>query len=202
MPRRTLNRSTAIVRGLSSICQTSIRNLAANLRHEGTCRQGIIAKIYAYSLSGKIRVTGREFDLLDTVDQENTSPDGIWANDETMWVSDSNAERVFAYKLVDDPSTTDNEYGERDQTKEFDAPRFTGGPSYLIWSDGTTMWLDYHSLQVLGYSLSGKSRDSSRDFLRHADNDDSVGIWSDGTTMFAVDKAGLYAKFRKSIKTG
>ena len=105
------------------------------------------SKIYAYDMATKARVEDKEFDTLassSSQEDDNSNPKGIWSDGATMWVSDENATRVFAYDMTTKA---------RVKAKEFRVPArvvFTQLGSHLetdsrfqdIWSDGNgTMWL-------------------------------------------------------------
>ena len=105
------------------------------------------SKIYAYNMATKVRVEEREFDTLassSSQEDDNSNPKGIWSDGATMWVSDENATRVFAYDMTTKA---------RVKAKEFRVPArvvFTQLGSHLetdsrfqdIWSDGNgIMWL-------------------------------------------------------------
>ena len=47
------------------------------------------ADIYAYNVSTKAQDTAKKFD--DAKHLKNTQPRGIWSNDTTLWVADSDA---------------------------------------------------------------------------------------------------------------
>ena len=78
--------------------------------------------------------------------------------------------------------------GDRDSGKEFD----TNTVQYGIWSDGTTMYVQWYSWSLFSggiwaYNLSTGSRDTSKEFNLHSDNDGAEGLWSDGTTAWVSD---------------
>ena len=58
-------------------------------------------KIYAYDMATKARVSGKDFDTLEAV--ENTSLGGItgiWSDGETMWVADFFDGKIYAYDMA------------------------------------------------------------------------------------------------------
>ena len=149
-------------------------------------------KIYAYNLATEgLPVCGtttcvpfgwnpeKDFNLIPSLD----SSDGIWANETTMWVSDREDDKIYAYNI----ST-----GRRDAAKDFnsliDSGNFNSGG---IWSDGTTMWVaDRGHNKLYAYNLTTKQRDTTKDFDSLVNVDDishyfsPYDIWSDGTTMW------------------
>ena len=110
----------------------------------------------------------------------NTDPRDTWSNGTTLWLADSDADRIFAYTL----ST-----GMRDATKEFDLHRVNGS-ARGIWSDGTTMWVaDSSDERLYAYTLSTGVRDTTKEFDLNVANSNSENIWSNGTTMWVLDSS-------------
>ena len=57
-----------------------------------------------------------------------------------------------------------------------------------MWSDGTTIWtIDSFDDKIYAYDISGKSRDTSKEFNLHSDNNHPTGIWSDGHHVWIGD---------------
>ncbi len=113
---------------------------------------------------------------------DNTHPRGIWSDGTTMWVADSNANKLYSYQLSD---------GSYDDSKDIalDAENASAGG---IWSDGTTMWVtDTGDSHIYAYNITNKTRDGGKEFtsaaLSATGNDNPDGIWSDGTTMWVYD---------------
>ena len=122
----------------------------------------------------------RDFDILRAA--TNNNPKGIWSNGTTMWVADSDDDKLYAYNL----STK-----ARDSGKDFNTLRTAGNTFPTgIWSDRTTMWVaDSFEDKIYAYNLTSRERDSSKDFntLGTAGNNHPQGIWSDDTTMWVAD---------------
>ena len=150
-------------------------------------------KVYAYTLPG----TGDDYDSGATHDprrdfalaDENGSPSDMWSDGVTLWVTDWNDDKLYAY-LLSNSGTTYDAAGDVPLPEENHDPRG-------IWSDGTTMWVadDFYN-RVYAYTLtnSGADRDSTRDFALVTDNRDGADMWSDGTTLWVADRDGsLYA---------
>ena len=114
----------------------------------------------------------------------NNYPFDIWSDGTTMWVSDLDDDKIYAYH-------TSNM--SRDSSEDFDTLSAAGNTDPGgIWSNGTTMWVsDFGDDKIYAYHTSNMSRDSSKDFdtLSAAGNTAPVNIWSDGTTMWVVDQA-------------
>ena len=129
----------------------------------------------------------------------NGSPQGIWGNDRTIWVSDDAGNKLFAYKRVNDPGTPENEYGTRDADSDFNTLMDAGnGFSRGIWSDGMDMFVvdtTSGAQKVFSYSMSDMAYGSARSFDLEGGNDHPAGIWSDGATLWVVDTGDdkLYA---------
>ena len=136
-------------------------------------------KIYAYNLSSKARDASKDFNTLHVAG--NTSPQGLWSDGTTIWVSNLDDNKIYAYNLASKV---------RDYSKDFntlDAENtYTGG----LWSDGTTIWVsNLDDNKIHAYNLESKARDASKDFntLYAAGNTSPEGLWSDGITMWVVD---------------
>ena len=121
---------------------------------------------------------------------------GIWGNENTFWVSDSDARRIFAFH-------TD---GSPDRAKDFRTLDEANNDNPAgIWSNGEFMWVtDTRDKKLYAYHMHSKGRDSDEDFntLDGAGNDNPSDIWSDGTTMWVADTSDdkIYA-YRMSNKT-
>ena len=98
---------------------------------------------------------------------ENASPKSIWSDGETLWVGDSSARQVFAYKLWDNPGTAVSEYGTRDPG--WDVPSL-GQEDHYVTGHGSRLYvaeesLDGASRDVFGYDLTSLTRAEDRDFV-------------------------------------
>ena len=125
-----------------------------------------------------------EDDLDGLVAAENTAPVGFWSDSRTIWVGDSDAMKIFAYR---------NFAFTHDSSEDFVDLDFSDITISGIWSDGTTMWVaDSYEEAIHAYNLNSKARDSARDFTSlDTNNTDLGGIWSDGITMWLVDTVDL-----------
>ena len=139
-------------------------------------------KVYAYNTDGT-RDSGKDFAV-------GEYPNGIWSDGTTLWVADSDMDKLLAYTLGT---------GAADAGEDFDTLDAAGNDDPRgVFSDGTTMWVsDDEDKKLYAYKMSDKSRDSGEDFdtLDAAGNDDPRDIWSDGTTMWVADNTDkkLYA---------
>ena len=152
------------------------------------------SEIRAYNLGdtnlvAKSRVPGKDFKTLKAAG--NDKPAGIWSNGTTMWVTDLDDRRIYAYNLGD----TNLVAKSRVRGKEFNTLDPHNKYPVAIWSDGTTMWvlntrsMNDKNAKIYAYKMSDKGRDSGKDFstLEIAENNNPWGIWSNGTTMWVTD---------------
>ena len=122
----------------------------------------------------------QDFNTLNVSD--NDYPTGLWSDGTTMWVVDTDDDKIYAYNL---------ETNAPDDAKEINVLDAAGNTSPRgVWSDGTTMWVaDPTDDKLYAYNLSTAARDAAKDFggLGAAGNEYPTGIWSDGTTMWVAD---------------
>ena len=108
---------------------------------------------------------------------------GAWSNDETVWISDSEAAMLFAYDLPGGSFDTDSSASEKN-FKTLDA---AGNDSPAgIWSDGDTMWVaDKDDRKIYAYRMDNHERDPDKDIKLTSHSSHSAGgIWSDGEIMW------------------
>ena len=140
------------------------------------------------------RDAGKDFDTLDR--PGNDDPRGIWSDGATMWVADTDDDKIYAYDMVTKA---------RDRSKDFNTLRSAGNVAPRgLWSDGTTMWVAHtggrkwnwitlsyvtDDDKIYAYDLSTTDRNPARDFntLKEAGNTSPKDIWSDGATMWVAD---------------
>ncbi len=100
------------------------------------------------------------------LDSDNSDPRGTWSNGDTIWVSDSGDDKLYAYDL-DDRS--------RDSGLEFDLHSDNDDPGE-IWSDGEIVWvMDAEDKGAYAYELATGTRLEHKDFLTAPDNDNPTG---------------------------
>ena len=86
-------------------------------------------KLFAYDLATRSRF--RDQDFPDLFDFGATGIKGIWSDGDTMWVADSDKDKVFAYRM-----------SSRIPVREGKFDLVSGnGDAGGIWSDGDTMWV-------------------------------------------------------------
>ena len=114
----------------------------------------------------------REFEL----DGTNRAPRGIWSDGETVWVSDSGQDRLFAYDLASGERLPDSDLALTDRNAD---PRG-------IWSDGANMWvLDGGKNALFAYDLA--SGELLTEYSLDPSNGDPRGLWSDGVSVWVSD---------------
>ena len=92
----------------------------------------------------------RGFDL----HADNDDPRSIWSDQTTMWVSEGDDKKIYAYTL---------EGGSRDTGKEFnlDSGQIVASD---LWSDGDTIWVvDFNLGKLFAYVLDGGARLADKD---------------------------------------
>ena len=129
--------------------------------------------VLAYEQDGS-RLPARDISL----HSNNTRAWHLWTDGQTLWISDIDDDKLYAYRLSDGARQTDREFD-----LHTDNASGTG-----IWSDGTTIWVaDRADDKVFAYSLEDGTRQESKEFDLHSDNADPKGIWSDGYIIWVAD---------------
>ena len=116
-----------------------------------------------------------------TLDDDNDHAAGLWSDHTTIWVADTDDDRLYAY----DRRTRQRVLGHGFALK--------GGNDHPagIWSDGETMWVaDRGDDKLFAYRLSNGTRDAAKDINTPAavGNNLPAGVWSDGETIWVVDR--------------
>ena len=116
------------------------------------------------------------------LDAANTAPQGLWSDGTTLWVADSRAHKLYAYRLAD---------GSRKAARDIPLDAANTVPQGL-WSDGTTLWVaDIRARKLYAYRLADGSR--AKDIALQA-NESPRGLWSDGTTLWVANyQSTVYA---------
>ena len=120
-----------------------------------------------------------------TLDGDNTAARGVWSDGTTIWVVDTDDDKLYAYTLAD---------GTYDSAKDitlYSGHIFAVG----VWSDGTTVWVvDSHDEMLHAYAFDG-THVPAKDITLDGDNTSALGVWSDGTTIWVADTGDdkLYA---------
>ncbi len=134
-------------------------------------------------LSG--RITGTlDFTTLSAAG--NNDPKGAWANGATVWIADSQDNKLYAYSTAD---------ASRDADKDI-ALHSTNDRAWGVWSDGTTVWVsDQGREKLFAYNLSSGERQEDLEIALASDgsqagseqNYRATGIWPDGATIWVGD---------------
>ena len=147
---------------------------------DSSCTTLIATVTFTPAHSPGERDAAKDFDTFAAAG--NTSPRGLWSDGTTLWVTDRDDKKLYAYKRSD---------MSRDSAKDFNTLDAAGNDNPSgIWSDGTTMWVaDRDDDKLYAYKRSDMSRDSAKDFntLSAAGNQDPYLLWSDGTTLWVGD---------------
>ena len=107
---------------------------------------------------------------------ENDNPSGIWAEDGTAWVADTEDARLYAYRLPD---------GARMPARDIATEP---GPMGL-WSDGDVLWAAGLGGGLRAHRLADGTRLPERDVALPA-TAPPVGLWSDGETAWVAEWLG------------
>ena len=119
----------------------------------------------------------------------NSEPRGLWSDGETLWVTDWEDAKLYAYALYALP------YLERVPEKDFDLRALSGGDNTRpmdLWSNGETWWVtDYRDAKLYAYKWSSTRdsllRDEDRDVVLDPGNTRAAGLWGDGETLWVAD---------------
>ena len=132
----------------------------------------------------------RDIDTLSSAGNEE--PAGIWSDGTTVWVTDRQDHKVYAYDLASGVRVPG-----KDANGLWSAGNRTPTGLWSDWPDGPTLWVtDNWDAKIYAYQLSTLRRNPERDIdgLRFVDspNVGAHGLWSDGTTIWVADY--LYAR--------
>lgn len=136
--------------------------------------------IYVYDLSEGDNEDAEDGQTSTRVELHRTNrfSHGIWSNGETVWVSDSGQDRLFAYNVED---------GEREESLEIELADDNRDPRG-IWSDSELIYvLDSGSDAVFVYNLA--TGELVAQYSLNSLNGSPRGIWSDGITIWISDDA-------------
>ena len=136
--------------------------------------------LYAYALDQdpneqQLLLLGRSIYL----DSDNSNPAGAWSDGDTIWVSDSEDDKLYAYDLASK---------QRKSAKDITLVNANADPGG-IWGDGGTIWvLDKVDKHVYAYSRGQGNRKPAKEFRPVPVNDDlSGGLAGHGLRFWVVD---------------
>ena len=146
-------------------------------------------KVYAYTLSTGARDSAKDI----TLASGNTMAEGVWCDDDTVWVVEDDvtgSNEIFAYNRVDGTQNTDVGFPDLD-------PEVMGSPLNAdprgIWSNGKTMFVvDDEDAAVYAWNVSDQTRgmdEEDKEIALDSDNADPEGLWFDGRVLWVVDDA-------------
>ena len=178
-----------------------IAGLAEGRRYQVQVRAVVADEAGPWATAGNR--AGRGFYSLDP---DNSDPRGIWSDGTTMWVSDWENPKIFAYDMATK---------ERVPLEDFDTLEISGNDLAAgLWGDSSTntMWvghtgevrgrpgrvfayrLDTTEHYDAGFSVAGFDADgdpltgSGVNVLRSAGNNAAHGVCSDGQTLWVSDR--------------
>ena len=143
-------------------------------------------KVYAYTLSTGARDSTKDI----TLASGNTKAEGLWCNDDTVWVAEDDvtgSNEIFAYNRADGTQNTDVDFPYLD-------PEVNGSPLNAnprgTYSNGETMFVvDDEDARVYAWKMSDQTQDSDKEIDLDSDNADPEGLWFDGRVLWVVDDA-------------
>ena len=140
----------------------------------------VLLALLANSLSGDAAAQGYDIPLV----AHNEAPRGLWADGDTLWVTDWQRRKLYAYRL----------HGETPRpSHDLVLARANASP-WGIWSDGATVWVtDSEDSRLYAYDLAASTgrrrgiREAAQDIVLDPGNAHPVGLWSDGFTVWVAD---------------
>ena len=144
-------------------------------RTQGTTSWSSHTSVWNIRIKGSVNIHLPEADLFFT----GLSIDGIWGNDETIWIMN---------RLKNELSAFSRETGYREISKNIP----TGlSCSSGVWGDGTTIWVGQSGAtcgahRLVAFNIATKTHDAAKDILltgiSHA-----RGVWGNDTTIWVAD---------------
>ena len=110
----------------------------------------------------------------------NAAASDIWGNAETIWISDRDDGKLYAYQRSD---------GSRDPDKDFDdLDADNDTPSGFCSPDGQTMYVaESGENKLYAYKMSDQSRDSAKDITTDTANQQAEGVACSPNTIWVVE---------------
>ena len=150
-----------------------------------TAEDGVATRQYKF-YAGRESTAAKEWKVVEDFnwfDHGGVYPAGVWSDGATMWVADSQSDRIYSYRMSDK---------RRDSIQillnaNTDVAAADLEPA-AIWSDKTHIWVlntpSGGSPKVFAYRLADGAYDRTRNITVDAANDDPGGLWSDGETLW------------------
>ena len=104
----------------------------------------------------------------------NSDPQGVWSDGSTIWVSDGNDVRIYAYSAADGSRQPENDFGTL----------LGGTPGHRVVTQ-----VIYHDGRVVLHQLDSDGNLSTITVSSVESQRRPSGLWSDGTTMWVADRA-------------
>jgi hypothetical protein len=151
-------------------------------------------RLFAYDLSKRQRTPAKDVDNWSLQQAGMKSPNGIWGDGESLWISDRPGHKVFVFRM-DAALSESTKEGDLNRDPSRDFRRLGEGgnsrPSHL-WSNGSTIWVaDNEDPMIYAYDLPSHVRQPDRDISLSLAPDERqlnpAGLWSDGETIWAMD---------------
>ena len=116
----------------------------------------------------------------ESLHSDNEFAVGVWGNSDTVWVTDVNDDKLYAYNRSD---------WSRKPAQDFNTLIAAGNIAPRgIWSDGDTMFVvDAGDLKLYAYNMSDKSHDSGKDITLDNANDVPRGVWGNDDTIWVAE---------------
>jgi hypothetical protein len=151
-------------------------------------------RLFAYNLSSGQRTPAKDVDNWSLQEGGMKSPNGVWGDGETLWVSDRPGHKVFVFKMNTALSEFPQEGDKlRDTSRDFRRLGEGGNsrPSHL-WSNGTTIWIaDNEAPSIYAYELKTHARQLDKDISLSLSTEDRqlnpAGLWSNGKIIWVMD---------------
>ena len=145
---------------------------------DGTSNTSYAVKVVRDSGADFGRVSSKEYPSLWSA--QRPDPVDLWSNGTTMWISESDEQKIYAYDAV---------IKARDAAKDIDWLDSINADSIGIWSDGATFWVsDWWDDKIYPYNHDSETLISADTItLASVDalprNGSPRSIWSNGETM-------------------
>ena len=151
-------------------------------------------RLFAYDLSSRQRVPAKDVENQVLQEAGMKSPNGIWSDQKTLWISDRPGHKVFVFNLNTELAALETEAKPlRNRSRDFRRLGAAGNsrPSHL-WSNGNTLWVaDNEDPLLYAYDLASQERRPDEDISLSIESDERqlnpAGLWSDGETIWVLD---------------
>ena len=151
-------------------------------------------KLFAYDLATGARIPSKDFDNQSIQAPGLKSPNGIWSDGNSLWISDRPGHKVFVFDINTALSQAPAEASsDRDSTKDLRRLGYGGNarPTHL-WSNHSILWVaDNDDPLIYAYDLALRERKPDQDLSVALETENRnlnpAGIWSNGSIIWVVD---------------